>query len=614
MHGGPRTAALVVILAGALLPGCLAAEEIDGEVKGCTDRHHRPVKCGSGSSGGGMSEEQLRSMRERQAQEQRALQATRQRARRLHKKGTQYINRRDYSEAVRYYRQALALWPGNGQMKHDLAWALYFVSESHYRAGRKEKCVPLLKEAADLQPKDYEIAQRFRTIKAEIRRERETPKNVYVPDVCVLEATQGPPPPVRIQVPPDPFMKEPEVLDKVRGVLRCAGNHPRLSKSPAFFDHIRRIKSLEAKIKDLNGEGRRLTSAGDELRRRVDFVRGSLEQNWSMLQSAGMMCTLTRDRSALERKHESLRAEARGLAYKIMTAEKKAEELRKEARELRVSQQGAFRQGSPMVKIGAAGGVSGGVIQCTRSGEFSNVVSGKTIYHGSLIKTDPKGRVQILLLDDTVFTMGPDSEMTIDEFVYDPFTQTGKVQARISKGIFRFLSGRLAKLKRSATKIVMGSFAMGIRGTDGIIRIDQGGDAEIHLLKGAVDLTSKKGSRTLEAGESVAVDWSGEFGEVKEFDRKTAVRAWEKESGFKDSDMPRGESLWGLGDYFARRGGVVRVAGIGARIGLVCALFLLAIRFLRGRNRESASRSGASPRRPRRRRPSSSAGPSGKLP
>src|SRR5215510_1689763 len=76
-----------------------------------------------------------------------------------------------------------------------------------------------------------------------------------------------------------------------------------------------------------------------------------------------------------------------------------------------------------------------------RRGIGREIATGNQVFLGDEIKTGPQSRLQILLLDETTFTIGPDSSMTIDEFVYDPRSGTGKVAARVTKGFFRFVSG-----------------------------------------------------------------------------------------------------------------------------------------------------------------------------
>ena len=52
---------------------------------------------------------------------------------------------------------------------------------------------------------------------------------------------------------------------------------------------------------------------------------------------------------------------------------------------------------------------------------------GDPIYFGDKIIVENKSKSQILLLDETVLTLGQKSTITIDDFVYDPSTNNGKI-------------------------------------------------------------------------------------------------------------------------------------------------------------------------------------------
>ena len=45
---------------------------------------------------------------------------------------------------------------------------------------------------------------------------------------------------------------------------------------------------------------------------------------------------------------------------------------------------------------------------------------GKSIFFNERIKTTDSGLVQVLLVDGSTFTVGPDSDLVINKFVYDP--------------------------------------------------------------------------------------------------------------------------------------------------------------------------------------------------
>ena len=116
-------------------------------------------------------------------------------------------------------------------------------------------------------------------------------------------------------------------------------------------------------------------------------------------------------------------------------------------------------------QIGIVAAVRGSV-QITRPGQVGRIAgSGQPVYLGDEVKTDAEGRLQIMLLDETVFTIGPNSCMVIDKFVYDPANQNGEVKAKILKGTFRFVTGKIARKKPSHMTVELPSGTIGIRGT-----------------------------------------------------------------------------------------------------------------------------------------------------
>lgn len=161
------------------------------------------------------------------------------------------------------------------------------------------------------------------------------------------------------------------------------------------------------------------------------------------------------------------------------------------------------RAQAALTQIGAAAAVHGRVqaLSPEAGQKHRALLSGKTVYFKDSVTTGPGGKLQILLLDETVFTLGPDSEMILDEFVYDPFTDTGKVAAKMTKGVFRFVTGKIARKKPSAMNIKLPSGTMGIRGTiaggailpDGSVLLallGPGTDNNAGERPGAIDVTN----------------------------------------------------------------------------------------------------------------------------
>ena len=102
---------------------------------------------------------------------------------------------------------------------------------------------------------------------------------------------------------------------------------------------------------------------------------------------------------------------------------------------------------------------------------MKTIALGDEVIRDQVINTDKNGLVQILLADGTAFTVGPNSSLTIDSFVYDPAAGTAKVSASLTKGFMRFIGGRTSKTAGGAT-IHTPIGTAGIRGA--VVDIDLG--------------------------------------------------------------------------------------------------------------------------------------------
>lgn len=88
---------------------------------------------------------------------------------------------------------------------------------------------------------------------------------------------------------------------------------------------------------------------------------------------------------------------------------------------------------------------------------------GDPIISSQRIETNENGLVQILLADGSSFTVGPNSSLVIDSFVYDPQTDTASLAATASRGFLRFIGGAASKSEAGAT-ITTPVGTAGIRG------------------------------------------------------------------------------------------------------------------------------------------------------
>lgn len=102
------------------------------------------------------------------------------------------------------------------------------------------------------------------------------------------------------------------------------------------------------------------------------------------------------------------------------------------------------------------------------------IIVGSDMLQNERIDTSDEGRTQLLFLDGTALTIGPNSSVVLDEFVYDPITKTGKLAFSATKGLFRFVGGKISKTTPVTFKTP--TAIIGIRGGIGIITVREAGE------------------------------------------------------------------------------------------------------------------------------------------
>src|SRR5438552_632554 len=96
-------------------------------------------------------------------------------------------------------------------------------------------------------------------------------------------------------------------------------------------------------------------------------------------------------------------------------------------------------------KVGVATAVNPAVsAEGTGQPTHALLVGGDVIYNET-ISTGPVGQLQILFVDRSSLTIGPDTKMVIDEFVYDRDSGKGTLTASVTQGVLRYVGGAISK-------------------------------------------------------------------------------------------------------------------------------------------------------------------------
>ena len=112
--------------------------------------------------------------------------------------------------------------------------------------------------------------------------------------------------------------------------------------------------------------------------------------------------------------------------------------------------------------------------------------SGLGVFKNERVDTARNASAQLIFRDETALTVGPNSSVTLDQFVYDPSRNAGKAVIRATKGAFRFVSGSVDP-RSYEIKTPVGT--MGVRGTIvDFFSLPNGGFVFI-LIEGAMAFT-----------------------------------------------------------------------------------------------------------------------------
>ena len=117
---------------------------------------------------------------------------------------------------------------------------------------------------------------------------------------------------------------------------------------------------------------------------------------------------------------------------------------------------------------------------------------GVDVQANELITTSANDRAHLLFLDGSSLTVGPNAQLTIDKFVFDPTTKTGELAINASKGVLRLVGGKISK--NGPIVITTPANTVGIRG--GITILDVKANQTDSVFVFGKDMTVRAAGQT----------------------------------------------------------------------------------------------------------------------
>src|SRR3954468_8146836 len=133
-----------------------------------------------------------------------------------------------------------------------------------------------------------------------------------------------------------------------------------------------------------------------------------------------------------------------------------------------------FAAGAVAADVGEVKVVKGAA-HIERGAERLALRVGMPVREADRVVTGADGTVGITFADNSLLSIGPNSDFAIERYVFDSTTHVGEFDSRLSKGSLAGVSGKIVKQSPEAMRVHTPSAIMGVRGTDFVVQV---GDAK----------------------------------------------------------------------------------------------------------------------------------------
>lgn len=96
---------------------------------------------------------------------------------------------------------------------------------------------------------------------------------------------------------------------------------------------------------------------------------------------------------------------------------------------------------------------------------------GTPVSAGSTLKTAAESAVGLSLRDNTLISLGPNTEFSLREYAYEPAEGKLALATKLARGTLNYVSGVIAKLRPEAVSVETPTGTLGVRGTQFVAKV-----------------------------------------------------------------------------------------------------------------------------------------------
>jgi hypothetical protein len=129
---------------------------------------------------------------------------------------------------------------------------------------------------------------------------------------------------------------------------------------------------------------------------------------------------------------------------------------------------------APADVSGAIGSIqkASGTAVVIRQGQTIPVQPGLKIWMNDTLRTGGDGSIGVVFQDETLLSLGPESVLSIEEYIFAPKQGKFSIVLKMFKGTAVYLSGLISKLSPDSARFETPSASVGIRGTKFAVKVE----------------------------------------------------------------------------------------------------------------------------------------------
>ena len=124
------------------------------------------------------------------------------------------------------------------------------------------------------------------------------------------------------------------------------------------------------------------------------------------------------------------------------------------------------------VEIGQIKAVTGDV-HIIRDNVQRPAKAGDLLEQADTVVTGAESSVGITFIDNSRFSVGPNSRIALEQFRFDPTTHDGAFLTKMHRGTLAIISGQIANRTPDAMQVQTPTSILGVRGTKFLVKVEE---------------------------------------------------------------------------------------------------------------------------------------------